>query len=338
MDTRDTSIVTAIDDLSESEARKLARRIQVGEFLRRELERRNWSQGTLAEKASCDQTTVSKIINAKHQASAQMVQRLLMALGMSSDTLDSLPSTDFDAGSDGFRLKSLIVRAVLENTVPDRLDTCARLYISRNWDDEEYRELPRTPNLEDAVWASCVAEGYFKLDEGRYHVDYEIRGHLRYFLTSYISHASSAIHRMCNTPNEVQARLLNRLISAFDSFEVALANPHLLVDIFEEINLSLSGNDRLLASIFIGYSHGFRFFLQAAVSTVYHPDHYSDHVQPLLACLLRVLRKAVHELQTTQPIADWQIAVDSYVEELGTAITDWADRLGKSSTSAGAEE
>lgn len=304
--------------------RELARRAQIGAFLQREMERKGLTQSELARAAGCDQTTISKIIKGKQRASQAMLKKLLQALGLKPNALDDLPSTVFDPGSVGFRLRALIIRAVLEHVAPDDADVCARWYISEFWDDIEWREIARSPNLEDAVWASLIHDGYFEYEEGRYRVVYQMKGQLRYFLTSYLSHACSALHRLALGRDGDPAEALQEVITGIDAMDDALAHPEKLTDAINYVNLALARHDRLIDCILTGYSAGFAFYLQAATGATYAAEAYEKNAKSLMACIVGLLRQAVTDLQAVVPKSEWHKLVDKYVETLDAELADWA--------------
>lgn len=313
--------------------REKARRIQIGEFVKRELERREWSQVTLAKKAGCDQTTISKIIGGKQRASEEMLRRILVAFNLPGHMLEELPPTQFQPGTNGFRLKVLIIRAILERVIPEDQDECARNYISHQWHDPDYRQLPRTPNMEDAVWARLTAEGYFNIAEGRYLVAYDTRASFRYFLSSYLSHMASAVRRTARTSLENDPEIFQDIALAVDTFETSLKSPERLIESVEFFNLTIASKDRLMACILSGYTNGFRFFLESAESASFDSVQYDKLVTTIMETLLDIVRHAVQHIPHAIEAKEFEEIVNGYVERMVSVLSRWKENTGVSGTS-----
>lgn len=278
---------------TEWDAHEIASRLQVGRFFIRALREKGWTQTQLAKVAGCSQTMVSKICSGKTKASHDMLSFLLTALELPLDSIEKLPGLGFDSGSDGFRLKILIIRALIANEIPSDGTVDAREFVMIQWENPIYRDAVQSNNLNDAVWASLVADRYFEVDDdGRYlplPIYYDLKGNLLF----YVAAIASGMSTVRNFPLKQRAKAIANFDKALLAWEESLDKPEQLAAAIDACSYSLAAGDRMLLAALLGHASALQFFLEVGASVIAgNAEHFATIVRPFFVAIHKTLQLA----------------------------------------------
>lgn len=262
---------------------------------------------------------VSKICTGQALPSSEMQGYLLEALGLPPDSIDKLPELGFDPGSQGFQLKILIIRALVAGEIP--IDDCidARTFVEDDWDYPAFREAPRTRNLDDAVWASLVADHYFQVDDqGRYiplPIYYDLKGNL----LLYIAAMASGLSTICNVPAQLRPKAIANFDKALETWRESLDQPDKLSASIDACSYSLAAGDRMMLAALMGHATALRFFLEVGASVVAgKAEHYETIVKPFFVALLESLQTARDNMisSSADPTRDLMASLSQRIDDI----------------------
>lgn len=286
--------------------------------------KKGWTQTRLARAAGCDQTSISKLFLGKITPGETLLKKLLAALDEPLDALDRLPTLGFEPGSAGFRLKGSLLRALLAGGLPTEEGVCARQFLEANCSDPAYRETPRSPNLDDAVWGELVADRYFTIDDaGRYRpasLSYDVKGNFLLYLGAMVSSMS----RVRTMPSERRPHLIATVDDAMHAWEQSLDQPEPLASAIDACSYALAAGDRMLLSALVGHAGSLRFFLEVGSSVVGgQAEHHQTIVRPFFAATIETLRAAWNDLlqDNGAPIRDVMAQLGGQIDAI---YADWA--------------
>ncbi len=255
----------------------------------------------------------------KAHASTELIAQLLAALELPIDSIEKLPGLGFEPGSDGFRLKIIIIRALIAREIPCEGRVDARHFIENEWDNLAYREAVRSSNLDDAVWASLVADRYFEVDDdGRYlplPIYYDLKGNLLLYIAAMVSGMST----LRNIPLELRAKAVANFDNALQAWEQSLDKPDQLAAAIDACSYSLAAGDRMLVAALLGHAAALRFFLEVGASVIAgNAEHYGAIVMPFFEATLETLRMARSQMVsgTKNPTANVMAFLGNRIDEI----------------------